>query len=155
MSQSARMIDARPLVSFITTRFGEIQVQEGRTISFVSGMPGFEHLKRFIILDHDVKGMFKWLQSVEDPSVAFLMTDPAFHKPDYKVPLKKDVARLLGLKGTKDNLITFVMVTVSKGSKDLNLNLKGPVLFNFANMSAIQYIIDNDTLPSDFTIRSV
>ncbi|MCC6502371.1 MAG: flagellar assembly protein FliW [Deltaproteobacteria bacterium] len=141
-----------PEVSFTTSRFGSITVAEDRIISFVQGVPGFERLKRFILIDHDAEGVFRWLQAVDDPAVAFLLTDPNQFRPEYVVPLRKADADCLGVKDPS-SLITLVMVCVSHETKELSLNLKGPVVFNAENMLAIQCVLDREDCPSHFPIK--
>lgn len=141
-----------PEVCFTTSRFGSVTVAADRIISFVQGVPGFEKLKRFILIDHDIDGVFRWLQAVDDPAVAFLLTDPNQFKPDYAVPLRKTDADALGAQDTKD-LVTLVMVCVSRDAKELSLNLKGPVVFNAGNMLAIQCVLDRDDYPSNFPVK--
>lgn len=140
------------LVNFSTTRFGTISVTEDRIIWFVKGIPGFDRLKRFILIDHDQEGMFKWLQSVDDPRVAFLLTDPNIYKPDYSVPLKKGEMEGLDAKDS-NSLVTLVMVCASQQASQVSINLKGPVVFNSANMRAMQCIIDREDYQSHFAIR--
>ena len=142
---------AQELVRFDTIRFGALSVPEDKIICFVQGLPGFKDMKRFIMIDHDAEGLFKWLQSADNPAVAFLMTDPNAYRPGYTVPLKKSEAECLGVKDAR-NLVAMVMVCVSRDN-EISLNLKGPVLFNSENMSAIQCIIDRDDYPSHFVIK--
>lgn len=139
-------------VCFKTSRFGDISVAGDRIINFVQGVPGFEKLRRFILIDHDADGVFRWLQAVDDPSVAFLMTDPNQFRPEYAVPLRKADADGLGVKDP-GSLITLVMVCVSQDTRELSLNLKGPVVFNADNMKAIQCVLDKEDYPSNFSIR--
>lgn len=139
-------------VCFKTSRFGDISVDRDKIISFVQGVPGFEKLRRFILIDHDSDGVFRWLQAVDDPAVAFLMTDPNQFRPEYTVPLRKSDADGLGVKDP-GSLITLVMVCVSQDTRELSLNLKGPVVFNADNMKAIQCVLDKEDYPSRFSIK--
>lgn len=141
-----------PLINFATSRFGLLSITEDKVISFVNGIPGFERLRRFILIDHDPEGLFKWLQAVDDPSTAFLLTNPNLYKPEYSVPLRRPEMECLGAVDRK-NLVTFVMVCVSSADKKISLNLKGPVVFNAANMRAIQCIVDRDDYPSHFEVK--
>ncbi len=148
--------NAKPLINLDTTRFGAISIAEDRIINFVQGIPGFERLKRYILLDHDPKGLFKWLQSVDDPGVAFLMTDPIPYKPGYSVPMRKSDIKGLGAEDA-DGFVVLVMVCVSQQNGDdrkVSLNLKGPVLFNASSMRAVQCIIDRDDYQSDYVINT-
>lgn len=140
------------MINFASSRFGKLAVTEDKVIYFVQGIPGFDRLRRFILLDHDEEGVFKWLQSVDDPMVAFLLTNPNTYKPDYTVPLKRSEIEGLGVKKT-DAVVTLVMVCVSKDDNSVSLNLKGPVVFNSENMRAIQCVIDRDDYPSHFPVK--
>jgi len=64
------------MIEFESSRFGVIRVEGAKVIRLVRGMPGFEGLRDFVLLDHDSDGVFKWLQSIEAPGVAFLLTYP-------------------------------------------------------------------------------
>ncbi|MBI5643139.1 MAG: flagellar assembly protein FliW [Deltaproteobacteria bacterium] len=139
-------------VVFSTMRFGTLSIAEDKVIYFVQGIPGFKNLRRFILIDHDSEGLFKWLQSVEDPLVAFLLTNPNVYKPDYTVPLRKSDVEGLGVKDA-GNLVTLAMVCFSNNNNQVSINLKGPVLFNSENMTAMQCIIDREDYPSHFIIK--
>lgn len=142
----------RPVINFTTTRFGHLSVSEDKVIYFVKGLPGFGKLRRFILIDHDQDGLFKWLQSVDDPAVAFLLTNPNIYKVDYSVPLRKLEADALGVKKT-ESMVTLVTVCVSEGSNQMSLNLKGPIVFNSDNMKAMQCIIDRDDYPTHYDVK--
>ena len=138
-------------VTFNALRFGPITVEQDKVINFVRGIPGFEGLKRYILIDHDAEGRFKWLQSIDDPETAFLLTDPNLFRPGYAVPLKKGYAEPIGL-GDESPMAVLVMVTVFSEDKKVSLNLKGPLVFNPSNMSAMQCIVDKEDYPARFYI---
>jgi flagellar assembly factor FliW len=143
------------LIKLNTTRFGDISIAPDKIINFVHGIPGFEKLRRYILIDHDAKGLFKWLQSVDEPAVAFLMTDPIPYKPGYSVPMRKSDIKGLDAEDA-EGIVVLVMVCVSQENGDdrkVSLNLKGPVLFNASNMLAIQCIIDRDDYQSNYVIN--
>ncbi len=64
-----------------TTRFGELEVDKKDFISFKEGLLGFEHLKRFFIVDPGDQTLILWLQSVDDSSVAFPIIEPKIFQP--------------------------------------------------------------------------
>lgn len=138
------------IINIITSRFGPLAITEDKIINFVQGMPGFQRLRRFILIDHDAEGMFKWLQAVDDPTVAFLLTNPNSYKPDYMVPIRKNDIETLGIRSASA-LVTLVMVCISSDN-EMSLNLKGPVLFNSDNMKAMQFIIDREDYLTHYAI---
>ena len=64
-----------------TVRFGEIDIDESRIFDFVLPLIGFDMLKKFVILEPNKETLFKWLQSVEDPGLAFPIISGSKLKP--------------------------------------------------------------------------
>jgi len=54
-----------------TKPFGEIDVDERQVVDFPEGILGFDHIRKFAILDSHEKSPFKWLQALEEPDLAF------------------------------------------------------------------------------------
>ncbi len=122
-----------------TTRFGEIDIEEDKIISFPLGIPGFPHLKRYILLDY--KDPIKWLHAVEDPEVAFIVTEPFSFFHDYSLTVEDDVEEFLEIKDAGDTVV-FVILNVSENA--LNANLKAPLIVNIAKLKAVQIILEDD-----------
>ncbi|HEX8948113.1 MAG TPA: flagellar assembly protein FliW [Dissulfurispiraceae bacterium] len=122
-----------------TTRFGEIEIEESKIIEFPLGIPGFAVLKRYILIEY--KEPIRWLHAVDEPDVAFIVTDPFAIFPEYTFDMSDEVKDFLGLKDPKD-IVVLVIVTVADNS--LTVNLKAPIIFNAANFKAAQMIIDSD-----------
>ena len=59
-----------------TTRFGTVDLDEKRIITFPAGLLGFSSFKSFALLQPDDEGVFFWLQSLDSPELAFVVTDP-------------------------------------------------------------------------------
>ncbi|MGB2990169.1 MAG: flagellar assembly protein FliW, partial [Candidatus Zixiibacteriota bacterium] len=74
-------------MKFVATKFGEIDFEENEIIVLPKGILGFSQLTRYIFLEKEGTGPFKWLQSVEDPNVAFVIADPLSFFPNYKLEI--------------------------------------------------------------------
>ncbi len=141
-----------------STRFGDIEIPESKVISFPEPIAGFPKIREYVILDHDGEreggeGLFKWLQAVTDPAIAFLLTVPVLFKQDYTLPEKTFPMPQLGLEKAEDAVV-MVMVCVTKDTpRALSLNLKAPVVFNHEQMLATQLIIDSDEYLCDFIVK--
>jgi len=122
-----------------TTRFGEIEIQEESIINFPFGIPGFPDLKRFVIIDY--KDPIKWLHSVEDPDIAFIITVPFVLFPEYSFTIKDDVEEFLGIKEASD-VVIFAILAVS--DNNLMANLKAPLVVNISNKKAVQILLEDD-----------
>ena len=59
-----------------TMRFGTIEVEEEKVVHFAQGIPAFEDEHDFVIIPYDEESPFVFLQSLQTPDLAFLMTVP-------------------------------------------------------------------------------
>ena len=124
-----------------TSKFGSIEYTESEIITMSRGILGFESLKSFIIIGLVGQEPFKWLQSLEDPELAFLMIDPLFFKPDYIVDIHPDDLTVLNTSNIND-IIVFVFVSIPKGNPSrMSANLQAPLVINTNNMSAAQLVL--------------
>src|SRR4051794_38772109 len=110
-----------------TTRFGTLEIAEDRVINFPKGLLGFAECRRFCLLEPADDACFFWLQSLDDPALAFVVTDPSFFIPDYSVPIRDDQMMELKLPRLED---AQVFVIVNKVDTTLTGNLQGPLVIN-------------------------
>lgn len=125
----------------IVTRFGEIEYDPAKTVHFPEGLIGFEHLRDFIVMPNEKEGPLFWIQSVDDPQVAFVLTDPTNFFLEYRVKPDTRECQKLGIQ-PKDNCFCLSVVTVPQDRK-ITLNLVAPILFSPDSNRAIQVILDN------------
>jgi flagellar assembly factor FliW len=138
-------------VEIETTRFGHVEIDESLIITVPDGILGFEDLKRFIILDHfEKESPFKWLQSIEDPSLAFVITDPLIFVPDYKAKIHKDEISSIRLSDANKAIIV-VIVNIKRDHSEITINLQGPLVINSEEKLAKQCILRTD----DYSVRHV
>jgi flagellar assembly factor FliW len=121
-----------------TTRFGTVEVDDSRIISFPSGLLGFSSYRRFVLLQPDDDGVFYWLQSVEAPDLAFVVTDPSLWVPEYKANIRREQMDELQLGEVAD---AQVLAIVNKREETLTLNLQGPVVINIGECVAMQLVL--------------
>lgn len=121
-----------------TSRFGTIEVEDHRVIQFESPLLGFSEYKRFALLQPSDESAFYWLQSVESPELAFVVTDPTLFVTGYEIPIRKDQLDSLGLESIED---AQVLVIVNKYGDSLTGNLQGPLVLNTLTGMAEQLVI--------------
>jgi flagellar assembly factor FliW len=132
-----------------STRFGEIDYDDKKVISMPNGIIGFNDLKRYILLQPDEEALFFWLHSLDDPSLAFVITDPRNFMPDYKVELTEAEQEFLDLKDAGE-LGLFVLVTVPEGDpKGITANMLAPLVLHYPTSRAWQLVQEN----VDYEIR--
>jgi len=126
-------------VNVMTLRFGAIEIDESRIIDMPDGMIGFAD-RRFVILSPDNNGRFFWLQSLDNPDLAFVVTDPASFVQGYEVNLTSDEYERIKLAPDSEAIILAV-VTMALDVTDITLNLQGPVVVNPEKMLAKQIVL--------------
>jgi len=130
------------IIKVKTRRFGEIEVAKDKIINVKGGILGFPDATEFTFIEKDRKDPFKWFQSIQFNDLAFILLDPFFFFPDYKVDIPDDVAEDLQLE-TIEQVIALVIVVVPKNLLDITANLLAPVLLNPYKKLARQVILMN------------
>lgn len=121
-----------------TTRFGVVDLDERRIISFPAGLLGFANYRNFALLQPDEEGMFYWLQSLESPELAFVVTDPSLWVAGYEATIRREQMDELGLGRLEE---AQVLVIVNKYGQSLTANLQGPLVINLSNQKAMQLVL--------------
>ncbi|MCW5776110.1 MAG: flagellar assembly protein FliW [Phycisphaeraceae bacterium] len=121
-----------------TTRFGVIEIAEDRVITFPRGLLGFPGHTRYCLLEPGEDACFFWLQSLDDPELAFVVTDPSLFVPDYSVPIRPEQMAELGLSRLEDSQ---VFVIVNKVDQTLTGNLQGPLVINTLTRAGDQLVL--------------
>ncbi len=124
----------------IQTRFGEVEYNPEQVLHFPQGLVGVEDLRDFIVMPNEKQGPLFWIQSIEDPEVAFVLTDPTNFFLDYRVVPEKAEQQKLALKEGEECFVLSV-VTVHP-DRQITLNLAAPVLFAPATNRAMQVILE-------------
>ena len=132
------------MIKVKTTRFGEIEVADEETIKLPNGLIGFPELKRFILLDHDKDSPFKWLQSLDDGSIAFVLINPLLFKNNYSVEVTEAEVSDLDLTSEEDAVIS-VIITMPSNPQNMTANLKAPLIFNLKNRLGKQIVLSSST----------
>lgn len=126
-------------VKIVTTRFGEIEIEEKKIITFPLGIPGFVELKRYVLIDY--KDPIQWLHAVDDPDVAFIVINPFIIFPSYAVDIRDDEELFLGIKQPAD---VVVLTILNVANSIVTANLRGPLVMNSTNYLAAQILIDDE-----------
>lgn len=128
-----------------TTRFGPIEVDDTRIITMVGGLLGFPQATRFALIQTGDENLFFWLQSVQDPDLAFVVCDPAIFLKDYtidQVPVREETRESLGIDAEVDLAeVTQVFAICNRVGDWLTGNLLGPLVVNLANCQARQVVL--------------
>jgi flagellar assembly factor FliW len=130
-------------VTFTNAKFGEVTVEAQSILTFPEGVPGFEGLKSYGLVQIEEEAPFLRLLSVDEPAVAFVILNPMSIWPDYAPQIGVEDLQGLDLEKEED-LELYCIVTLSSDPKQVTANLKGPIAINTATMKARQMILVDD-----------
>lgn len=128
----------------------EVDVDPDTIIDFPGGIAGFEGCTRYKLLHDATSDMPRvfWLQSLDDPSVAFSLTDPEYLNISYNLAINDDEERALNFEDG-DEVQLAVMLSQQSGNSDLVCaNTHSPIAFNVNKRRAIQ-----KSLSTGYSIR--
>lgn len=114
-----------------TTRFADpesVEIDADALVTFPSGLPGFEGLRRFAVISGE-DSPFSWLQSLDDATICFLVTDPAPFFSTYTVEISDEDAVALSLDEATEAAI-FVILVVQDDPSATTANLLAPLVLN-------------------------
>ncbi len=131
------------------TRFGDIEFGPSDVLFFKEGLIGFPQLQEFVLISHKDDSPFRWLQSVQEPSVAFLCAIPQHFVPEYNPGVSFAVVEALSIQEETDRYV-LTTASIPKGKPDdMTINLAAPILVNANTRSALQFVLDDEA----YTVR--
>lgn len=128
-----------------TTRFGDLEVDKKDIVNFKEGLLGFENLTKFFIVDPGDQTLILWLQSTENPSIAFPVIEPKIFNPNYSVkllPIEMNSLELTEL----DSASVYTILTIPKNVTEMSANLKAPIIINNRLKNARQIVLQDNKL---------
>lgn len=129
-----------------TRIFGEVDIQDDKIIRFEQGMIGFPDSHNYTLLFDMEKGdeaAISWLQSLDEPQLAFPVMDVFRICPDYDPLVEDEMLKPLG-EFTGDNMFVLVTVSVPSNIEDMAVNLRAPIIINADTKRASQIIVEDD-----------
>jgi flagellar assembly factor FliW len=124
-----------------TPHSGSIDVAPDRIIEFPNGLAGFEQYRHYTLFhpetDGDTPPHFFILQSLDDDSIAFNITDPALFGFNYEINLGDEESAAIGLDDPADAAVVVILV---KDGEQVRANLKAPLVLNLRSRRGLQHV---------------
>ena len=140
-----------------TRYFGEIELDDAKVITFDKGLFGFEEFTRFALLYDSETGestSIKWLQCVDDETLALPVMMPTIVKPDYDPIVEDGVLDVLG-DWNENNISVLVTLTVPSDLKAMTTNMKAPIIINTESIKGIQVVAENPDYEIKYKIYDI
>jgi flagellar assembly factor FliW len=145
---SASAHEARATISVPSQALGPVEVDASGALTFTDPMAGFVECTRYALIAHTrpdgtEDASVAWLQALDPPHHAFVVTDPWMIVPDYSPEISDGDAEDLGLASFQDARV-FGILTVPGDAKEISINLRAPIVVNVARRLAKQVVLLND-----------
>lgn len=137
----------------IETRIGSQSVSMDKVIEFPRGLLGFEDHHNFTLLQLRDASPFLVLQSMDAPSLGFLVADPYSFIDDYPVIINSVDEETLQVEDPSD-VAVLVTVTIPHGRpENTALNLTGPILVNRKSRRGVQTPLTDKNVPTQLYLN--
>lgn len=129
-----------------TSRFGILEVSEDTLLTFPAGLVGFPGYRRYVMLDPPEDADYQWFQSVDEPSLAFVIMDVHLFQPNFSTNLSEEGLTELEMNPT-DSISIMAVVTIPSGQPDqATANLRAPLVVNGRTRQGKQLIL-HESIP--------
>lgn len=120
-----------------SNRFGPVEVETSRTVLFPRGLYGFERFTdwAFFSVEQSERDMVYWMQSMQDPALAFVVCAAVAADPDFGVPLTEQDRRTLGTVRNADVAVMLICDTRDGGVVATTI---GPLLVDVRTRVGVQ-----------------
>jgi flagellar assembly factor FliW len=126
----------------MTKAKGLVDVSQERLLTIPEGLFGFEDYKNFALVDSDYEP-FIWLQSTDEPNLAFLIVDPFLICSEYETDIDDSSLKKIGITKPED-IIIMTIVTVPHDGSTITANFQGPLVINKKNHQCMQAILSDN-----------
>lgn len=125
------------------TRFGELEYREEDLLNFPKGILGFPEVQNFLFLHEVVRAPFMWLQSIENPTLAFVVLDPWLVLSDYQLDLNDDIRERLQITDSAQ-VMTLGITVIPEDPQKMTINLRAPLIINTQSRIGEQLVLADD-----------
>lgn len=127
-----------------SSRFGSFEIEDSRTLNFSQSLLGFPDSSTYVVVEVE-DTPYIWLQSVDEPDVAFLATSPFLFFPSYDLELGDEEQATLDVDDVSQ-IEVLTLLTVHRAGElpeTITANLLGPIVVNTESRNALQIVLDN------------
>lgn len=134
-----------------TTRFGVLEIEEDKIITFDEGIPGFEEQKQFFFFETVQSRPLVWMQSVSQAHIALPVISPFLVCSDYVLDIRDSEVLELNI-GSESDIMVWTVAVVPADITKITANLTAPIIVNLRTKQGKQIIVDVKEYDSRFPI---
>ena len=124
-----------------STRFGSIEFADDRIITLRGGILGFPEGERYVLHEQSQAQNIAWLQSIDQPELAFPVMDASILGETYPEPSPRTLAEAAGLPNSED-LAVLIVVVPRRTPPTLTANALAPIVIDLTSRIGAQVVLD-------------
>jgi flagellar assembly factor FliW len=127
----------------IKTKYhGEVTIKEEEIFTFENGLPGFEDEQSYVLLPFPNNEVFSILQSINKPTIGFVVSNPFGFFPQYDFELEENTKKQLRIEN-KESVAVMTILTINESIEQSTANLQAPIIFNVHHKKGKQVILND------------
>jgi flagellar assembly factor FliW len=141
-----------------TKYWGKLDYSEDAILEFPLGIPGFEHERRFVLIEQRPLDPLVFLQSLTNPNLCFITLHVRVVCPDYKLQLSAEDSEVLGLPAGRRPAIgpqLACLAIVHIDESEVTANLLAPIVIHVPARRAVQAILAGSDYSHQFRIDTI
>jgi len=131
--------------------FNMDNVQEQNIVQFPFGLPGFEMLTKFLIVELDDYPPFYMLQSLEEQEVTMLILNLKLLKVGKDIQIPRKEYSKIHLQDMTDAEV-YVILKINSETHQFTANIRAPLVINTRERTGFQVILENDQLSVEHSL---
>jgi len=132
-----------------TLRFGTVEIDESKLITFNEGIPGLEEYQEYALLQFEESYPIIWLQSVDEGGICLPVLDTYAVLTGYVFDIADEDVKELELQGPEELHVVSVLV-IPEEIQGMTANLAAPIIINTVSGKAKQIMLTG----SDYNVRA-
>lgn len=126
-----------------TRLFGTIKILKEEIINFTAPIMGFDDCRKYILIERETSFPTFWLQSVDNPALAFPVVTPFSVDENYSIKLSTQDCEDIRLKEA-DEAVVLTLLVVPHDILSIRTNLRAPIVYNPQKKLAKQIILPEE-----------
>ncbi len=133
--------------------FGDIEIAADDVVVFPGGIPPFTELQQYCVLSAEAEPGLRWLQAVDEPSIAFAVMPPAAIAGQYDIEISDADAAELQLERAEEAEL-LVILAVHEQPRRVTANLRAPIVINRRRQLGKQVMLNDTQHPLQYVLRT-
>jgi flagellar assembly factor FliW len=126
------------MAQIATRQFGSLDYNPQDVLEFPAGLPGFEELRQFILIERPAFAPVLFLQSLDSPNLSFAAAPIDRIDPQYELSVTPEDLRLLAADRPEGMVALSILSAPENGP--LTANLLAPVVIDPRTRRAVQAV---------------